>query len=157
MGTEWFYHVVMWLLITMSVVNAVMERLTVLREDQMPMATVDVESTQRFDLKTCPEGFVVLRRMSYGQILQRRMFTKLEIGGDSKNRGDFRGELAMANAKITEFEYAKCVVDHNLEDASGRKLDLTKVSDFNMLDPRIGQEIESYITEMNNFEAEEEN
>jgi hypothetical protein len=121
----------------------------------MPKATVDVESTQKYELKTCPEGFVVLRRMSYGQILQRRMFTKLEVGGSGGK--DFRGELAMANAKITEFEYAKCIVDHNLEDASGRKLDLTRAADFNQLDPKIGQEIEGYITEMNNFEADEEN
>jgi hypothetical protein len=121
----------------------------------MPRATVDVESTTKKDLKSCPEGFVVLRRMSYGQILQRRMFTKLEVGGSGGK--DFRGELAMANAKITEFEFAKCIVDHNLEDAGGRKLDLTKASDFNMLDPQIGQEIEEYITEMNNFEVDEEN
>jgi hypothetical protein len=122
----------------------------------MPMATVDVESTQKFDLKSCPEGFVVLRRMSYGQILQRRMFTKLEVGSSGKGN-DFRGELAMANAKITEFEFQKCIVDHNLEDASGRKLDLTKASDFNMLDPKIGQEIEELIRGLNNFEEEEEN
>ena len=120
----------------------------------MPKATVDVESTQKFDLKTLPEGFVVLRRMSYGQILQRRMFTKLEVGSSGKG-GDFRGELAMANAKVTEFEFQKCIVDHNLEDHTGRKLDLTKASDFNQLDPKVGQEIEEYITDMNNFEAEE--
>jgi hypothetical protein len=122
----------------------------------MPQATVDVESTQKFDLKTLPEGFVVLRRMSYGQILQRRMFTKLEVGGSGKS-GDFRGELAMANRKVTEFEFANCIVDHNLEDAGGRKLNLNLPADFNQLDPKIGQEIEGYITEMNNFEADEEN
>jgi len=122
----------------------------------MPNATVDVESTQKYDLKTLEEGFVVLRRMSYGDILQRRTFTKIEIGGDSKSK-DFRGELAMANRKVTEFEFAKCVVDHNLEDASGRKLNLNAPSDFNQLDPRVGQEIEEYISEMNNFEADEEN
>lgn len=120
----------------------------------MPKATVDIESTQRFDLKTLSDGFVVLRRMSYGQILQRRMFTKLEVGSSGKS-GDFRGELAMANAKVTEFEFANCVVDHNLEDEGGRKLDLNKATDFHKLDPRVGQEIEEYISEMNNFEAEE--
>lgn len=120
----------------------------------MPMATVDVESTQKHELKTCPDGFVVLRRLSYGQILQRRMFTKLEIGGDGRSK-DFRGEMAMANAKVTEFEFQRCIVDHNLEDATGRKLDLTKAADFNQLDPKIGQEIEGYITEMNSFEEEE--
>lgn len=122
----------------------------------MPQATVDVESTQKFDLKTLPEGFVVLRRMSYGQVLQRRMFTKLEIESSGKSR-DFRGEMAMTNVKVTAFEFQHCVVDHNLEDKDGRKLDLTKPADFNKLDPRVGQEIEGYISEMNNFEEDEEN
>jgi hypothetical protein len=122
----------------------------------MPQATVDVESTQKFDLKTLPEGFIVLRRMSYGQILQRRMFTKLEVSSEGKSK-DFRGEMAMANRRVTEFEFQHCVVDHNLEDGSGRKLDLTRAADFNQLDPKIGQEIEKYISEMNNFEEDEEN
>lgn len=122
----------------------------------MPRATVNIESTEKFDLKTLPEAWVELRRLSYGQVLQRRMFTKLEFESGGKNK-DFRGELAMANAKVTEFEYRHCIVDHNLEDNEGNKLDLSKASDFNRLDPRIGQEIESYISEMNNFEEDEEN
>lgn len=122
----------------------------------MPNATVDVESTTRKDLKSLPEGFVILRRMSFGQILQRRMFTKLEVESSGK-KNDFRGEMAMANRRVTEFEFQHCVVDHNLTDAGDRKLDLSKASDFNQLDPRVGSEIEGYITEMNNFEEDEEN
>lgn len=121
----------------------------------MPNATVDVESTQRFDLKTLEDGFVVLRRMSYGQILQRRMFTKLEVESSGK-KNDFRGEMAMANRRVTEFEFQNCVVDHNLTDKDDRKLDLSRAVDFNQLDPRVGQEIEGYITDMNNFEEDEE-
>lgn len=121
----------------------------------MPRATVNIETTERFDLKTLGEAFVVLRRMSYGQILERRMFTKLEVtAGKGK---DFQGELGMANRKVTEFEFKSCIVEHNLEDENDRPLDLTKPSDFNKLDPRVGQEIEKYITDMNNFEDEEEN
>ena len=122
----------------------------------MPRATVDIESTEKFSLKTCPEGFVVLRRLSFGQVMERRMFTKLEIETGGKGK-DLKGELAMANRRVTEFEFKACIDDHNLEDETGRKLDLTKAVDFNKLDPKVGQEIESLISDMNNFEDEEEN
>jgi len=84
------------------------------------------------------------------------MFTKFEIEAGGRGKGkDIRGELAMANVKITEFEFQHCVVDHNLEDEDGRKLDLTKASDFNKLDPKVGQEIEELIRDLNDFEEEE--
>lgn len=121
----------------------------------MPRATVDLEATKRFELKTCPDGFVVLQRMSFGQILERRMFSKLAVtSGKGK---EFAGEMAMANRHTTEFEFRSCVVDHNLEDQGGRRLDLKNPIDFGKLDSKVGQEIESYISEMNNFEDDEEN
>lgn len=122
----------------------------------MPKATIDTEYTEHKDLKTLPDGYVILRRLSFGQVMERRMFTKLEIETGGRNK-DLKGELAMANRRITEFEFKTCIVDHNLEDEGGRKLDLTKASDFNKLEPKVGQEIEAYISEMNNFEEDEEN
>jgi hypothetical protein len=122
----------------------------------MPVATVNLEETEKVPLKSLEGAWVELRRMSFGQIMQRRMFTKLDVEMGGKNK-DFRGELAMANVKITEFEFKTCVVDHNLEDATGRKLDLSVSRDFHSLHPRVGQEIEKLITDMNDFEEEEEN
>ena len=122
----------------------------------MPRATVDLETTEHKDLKTLPDGFVVLRRMSFGQILERRMFTKLEVESGGKGK-DLRGELAMANRRVTEFEFKACIVEHNLEDVDGRALNLSTLPDFNKLDPRVGQEIEALITDMNNFEEDEGN
>ena len=122
----------------------------------MPRATVDIGATDKFPLKTLPEGYVVLRRMSFGQILERRMFTKLEVESGGKGK-DLRGELAMANRRVTEFEFKHCIVEHNLEDDDGRPLNLSTVPDFNKLDPRVGQEIEALITDMNNFEEDEGN
>src|SRR5688500_4607942 len=121
----------------------------------MPRATVDINSVERFELKTCPEGFVVLRRLSFGQVMERRMFTKLEINTGGKGK-DLQGELAMANRRVTEFEFKTCIVEHNLEDESGRTLDLSTARDFNKLDPMVGQEIEKLISDMNNFEDEDE-
>jgi hypothetical protein len=48
------------------------------------------------------------------------------------------------------------VVDHNLEDADGRKLDFRNLADFDNLDPRIGEEIGKLLDELNNFEDEDD-
>lgn len=121
----------------------------------MPRATVDVESTERHELKTCDGGFVVLRRMTYGQVVQRRALTKLSLLTQGRSRS-VTGELAMASKEVTLFEYTHCIVDHNLEAADGRKLNLGVETDLDQLDPRIGQEIEGYIADMNNFEEADE-
>lgn len=121
----------------------------------MPVGTVDVSSTKRFDLKTLDEGFVVLRRMSYGQSVERRAMMKLSFntGGGKK---DFQGEMAMASVDIQRYEFAQCIVEHNITDANDTPLDLTKSSDMIRLDPRIGQEIEKYISELNNFDEDDD-
>lgn len=121
----------------------------------MPRATVNTEDTTRYDLKTVPEGFVVLRRMTYGQYVARRELTKLSVESSGRNK-DFKGELAMANKLIAKFELEHCVVDHNLEDENGQKLVLHSERDFERLDPRVGQELETLIGNMNNFDDEPE-
>jgi hypothetical protein len=118
----------------------------------MPRATVNVSTTEHHDLKSLPEGFVELRRLTYGQMVQRRAMMKLSVE-TGKNK-DFKGEMAMASEEITRFEFAHAIVDHNLEDESGRKLNLSAPVDFASLDPRVGTEIETLITKMNNFDDE---
>jgi hypothetical protein len=122
----------------------------------MPSAVANVQDTVRKDLRTCPEGFVELRRMTYGQVVQRRTLSKLSLL-NNKGRGNqsVMGEMAMASKETSLFEFAHCIVDHNLEDESGRKLNLANESDVDRLDPKVGQEIESFIAEMNNFEDDE--
>lgn len=126
----------------------------------MPRAVVTTEDQKRFDLKTLPPsegdegGFVVIRRMPYGEYLARReMATSMTM--KMGERADAEGVIKAANATVTEMEFSKCIVEHNLEDANGKLLDFrnnVKVA-MAMLDPRIGDEISSYIDEMNNFEA----
>lgn len=121
----------------------------------MPRATVNQEETERVELKTCPEGFVILRRMTYGQLLHRRsmaMHVKVEGG---KGRDAVMG-MALANSKVTEFEFATCIVEHNLEDEHGTNLNFTVPTNINKLDPRIGEEIDANISRMNNFEDDDE-
>lgn len=120
----------------------------------MPKAVTTLDETQRFDLKSCPEGFVTLRRMTFGESVQRRAMLKLSVEA-SKGSKDFKGEMAMANEEITRFEFTRCILDHNLEDENGAKLNLGTPVDFARLDPRVGQEIESLIGNMNNFSEED--
>jgi hypothetical protein len=121
----------------------------------MPKAVANIDDTDRFELKSCPEGFVVLRRMTYGQTVQRRALMKMSVQSGN-SRKSFQGELAMASEEIQKFEFAHCIVEHNLEDVDGRVLNLAGDVDFAKLDPRIGQEIESLIGDMNNFDDNED-
>ena len=107
----------------------------------MPRATIDT-STQKVDLKTAPpDGFVMLRRMTYGKWLHRQeLALKLQI--DAGKKGDnMKGEMQMANKAVTLFEFQECVIDHNLENDAGEKLDFKQPYTLDILDPRIGNEI----------------
>ena len=120
----------------------------------MPSAVANLEETKRLDLKSLAEGFVLLRRMTYGQVVQRRTMSRMTLSTQGNRKSSLVGEMAMASKEITLFEFAHCIVDHNLEDVDGRKLNLSLPTDFDRLDPRVGQEIEEAIGDMNNFEDE---
>ena len=122
----------------------------------MPSA-VRSAATDRKELKSLPDGFVVLQRMTYGQVVERRALMKLSLQMSGKANKDFKGEMAMASVEIQRYEFQHCIVDHNLEDDTGRKLNLNSANDFGILDPKVGQEIEKYIGDMNNFDDLEEN
>lgn len=127
----------------------------------MPRATVTTDTTQ-YDLRSLPGGYVVLRPMPYGTKLSRmdqamKMTFKQDSGPrkrGQKQTADTEVEMLQRAAALIDFK--TCVVDHNLEDESGRKLDFHQVADFEALDSRVGEEISKLIDEMNNFESEEE-
>lgn len=120
----------------------------------MPVAVANMEEFERVDLKSCPGGFVLLRRLSYGQSVKRRAMMKLSLLTDSKDTG-LAGEMAMASLEVTHFEYSTCIVEHNLERAEGELLNFHAPVDVDSLDPRIGQEIDVHISRMNNFDDKE--
>lgn len=125
----------------------------------MPRATVDINETEKHDLKSCPGGFVELRRMNYGELIARRqMASDMVFKADPKARG--RNSNAEATIKshqeeVVAYEYKTCIVDHNLEDANGQKLDFRSPHTIRMLDPRVGQEISDTIDRMNQFDSED--
>ncbi len=130
----------------------------------MPRATVDVTNTIRFPLGTLPktdedeEGFVELRKLSYGQVLERRdMGAKIAIEGLTERGGqqeDLKVTTDMIQKQVTEFEFKHAIVDHNLDDEHGGRLNFKNPSSVWALDPQIGQEIGTLIDDMNQWDSD---
>lgn len=112
----------------------------------MPRATMLTEGV-RHELKTCPDGFVLLKQMSYSEMLARRdIVTRLSM---QQGKGNDKINVELANLEANKFSFKHCIVDHNLEDEFGMKLDFSNGMTLQILDPRVGSEIERLIDEMN--------
>ena len=130
----------------------------------MPRATINTSETKRFDLKSLPAtkteegGFVELRKLAYGQILERRdMGAKIAIEGltDRQSRDeDLKVTTEMIQKSVTEFEFKNCIVTHNLEDESGTLLVFSNPQAVWSLDPQVGQELGQLIDDMNQWDAD---
>jgi hypothetical protein len=112
----------------------------------------------RYELKTAPpDGFVELRRLPYDEILARReMATKLSMEQSTQRRGrrqkqDERQKIDIELIQLAtrEYEFASCIVNHNLE-IDGVPVDFSKPKlAFKMVAPPVLQEIELYLSELN--------
>lgn len=124
----------------------------------MPKAISNNQDTTREELKTLPGGYVVLKRLTYGEKLQRRaMVSGMKIRGGGKSK-DFEGEMNLVNEQATLFDFQRCIVEHNLEkDDNGTLLNFSNIQDIRVLDPRVGEEIDELLNKLNNFEDDEEN
>jgi hypothetical protein len=121
----------------------------------MPVAVI-TQASERFELKSLPGAFVVIKRMTFGQKLMRSemaMKMTLETGGDKKSK-DFAGEMKMMNRRTTLWEFAELIEDHNLTDVDERKLNFKQPTDVDKLAGQIGEEISTLIDSINNFEDE---
>jgi hypothetical protein len=119
----------------------------------MPRATVSITDTERYELKACEGGFVELRRLSYGEKMKRQEMSfgaAMKVDSGRKQHQSAEMTMDMAQTAATEFEFKNCIVDHNLEDEAGNKLDFKSPAHVHLLDPRIGEEIANYISDMNN-------
>lgn len=118
----------------------------------MPRATV-ITDTIRKELKSCPGGYVELKQLSYSEMLARRdIVTRMSM----RQGGDDKINVELANLEANRFSFRNCIVDHNLEDDNGRKLDFSLPNTLAILDPKVGVEIERYIDELNQDDEEEE-
>lgn len=117
----------------------------------MPRATVNISDTEKFALKTLEGGEVTLRRMTFGQKLARQE-SATKVTMEQSRRSGGKMDLNMLQFQATVFDFRACIVDHNLEDENGQKLNLTQEAAVASLDPRVGEEISKFIDKMNNFE-----
>lgn len=126
----------------------------------MPAAVVNLNSTERHDLKSAPpDGYVVLRKMTYGQKLirqQNALTINMEMQRQRSKSGTTKANMEMEALTSALFDFKTCVVEHNLTDDNGTPLNLATDFDVQRLDPRVGEEISTLIDQMNNFEEDEE-
>ena len=117
---------------------------------------------KRFDLKTAPpDGYVELRRLPYDEILKRReMATTLSMeqspGASRRDRKKPQRDeppqkigIELVQLATREFEFAACIVDHNLT-IDGVKIDFSRPKmAFKAVSPEVLQEIELILSELN--------
>lgn len=137
----------------------------------MPLAVVMEEPTRK-ELKTCPEGYVMIKRMTYGEKLQRRMFnSKMEMKLQRGSK-DATSIIDIFKEEMELYDFAHCIGDHNLTkwvnkhtgqptplndpDGVEVELDFKKPADVKMLAGQVAEEIATYIDAINNFEQDEE-
>ncbi len=117
----------------------------------MPKAVASVD-TERFDLKTLEGAYVVLKKLNYGQVLKRRELSASI--GRADNQEDVKVTLTFL--AVQQYEFTNCIVEHNLEkDDNGTLFNFKNLNDVALLDPVVGQEIETLIDQMNKLPGEE--
>lgn len=123
----------------------------------MPIATVTDESVKK-ELKSCPpDGFVVIRRMTFGESLKRReMMASIAMQMDGKKGEGNKMQMDILQEKTALWEFANLVLDHNLTDAQERRLNFKLPADIMKIRGQVGDEIQQYINELNSFEDNEE-
>jgi hypothetical protein len=118
---------------------------------KMPVAVV-TEDQHKFELKSLEGAYIVVREMSYGEKIMRSGMTgAMKLLKDNK-KSDYVGELSMETQKITLWDFANLIIDHNLEDTDGRKLNFKVEQDVRKLSSKVGEEVGTRIDEVNNFE-----
>lgn len=143
----------------------------------MPIATSLGDTTERHELRSLPGGYVVLKRLGFGEKMLRKNLlgkAKIQTGGDGggsradrrrrSNSGEgFAAELEIINEAVTLLEFKTCIVDHNLtylripgDLSSETPLNFSIPEHVKMLDGKVGDEIDELITDMNSFEDEED-
>lgn len=135
--------------------------LIIVREEgsrTMPVATVSPDDVpDRKELKTCPpDGFILIKRLTFGQKQHRRSLSSKLSMKAAKGKKDVETTIDAFNEASENYDFATCIVDHNLTDNLGRKLDFKNPMDVKLLKGPVGEEISQYMDDLNNFEVDEE-
>lgn len=117
----------------------------------MPRATV-ARQAEKFELKSLPEAYVVIRRMTYGEKLNR---TESMLNMRTTNE-DKEMEVRLQSKKTALQDFSWLIVEHNLTDENDKPLNFKNAVDVERLDPIIGDEIGQLIDKLNNFEDQDD-
>lgn len=128
---------------------------------RMPVAVITDDISEKIPLKSLPpDGYVVVRRMSYGESLAREAkATKLLVAGSEgkgSNKTAPQAEVDIQTEALALWDFANLVVEHNCEDKDGRTLNFKNVADVKKLNGAVGREIGKIIDEYNDVEETDE-
>jgi hypothetical protein len=121
----------------------------------VPVAVVTDTAGVKEDLKSLEGGFVIIKRMTYGQKLIKSQLT-MKMRMDMQDKKKMGADIDLATRAVALWSFANLIEDHNLEDASGRKLNFRSPADVEALAGKIGEEIDTLIDKHNNFEEDDE-
>lgn len=123
----------------------------------MPIGVV-TENEEKCQLKTCPpDGYVIIKKMNYGQSLERQdMIAEIAMQMPKDKRVDPKMEIKFLQRKTALWEFANLILDHNITDKEGRQLNFKSEADVTLLQGPIGDEIQNHINRLNSFEDDEE-
>jgi hypothetical protein len=129
----------------------------------MPQGTINREEVFRYELKSLPAmngdvgGYVVLRQLSYHQMMQRRdLITKVgweeRRGGRNTKRNEeetIKAIWEIMNVAEMEYVFKYSIVEHNITDGNNALLDFTNPHSYRDLNPKVGEEISNLIDDLN--------
>lgn len=123
----------------------------------MAVATITDASITK-ELKSCPpDGYVVIRRMTYGESLKRKeIMASIAMQMNGKKGEGATMQMDLLQEKTALWEFANLIIDHNLTDAKDRKLNFKDANDVKSIRGQVGDEIQLYINEINSFEEDED-
>lgn len=122
----------------------------------MPVGTVTSPTSDKKPLKTLPDAYIIVRRMTYGEKLHRsNIATQLLVGGNSGEK-DFQGEMKLHTDQVALWDFANLIVEHNITDENETPLNFKNHNDVRRLAGDIGEEIGKIIDEWNAPETSDE-
>jgi hypothetical protein len=133
---------------------------------QVPIATA-TDVPELVKLKSLPadpsiegpngeQGYVKLRRLTYGEKMAKRAMNSKMTVRSQKGRKDAESIIETFNERSDLYDFANVIVDHNLTDGQGRKLDFRNEKDVKSLSGQVAEEIQTAMDRINNFEDDEE-
>lgn len=114
----------------------------------MPIAQATSETTRK-DLKSCPGGFVELKKMSFSEKTKHDSMQQMSVANPGRGNSVNKINVDIDVSRQLAYAFRCCVVDHNLQKVNGDKYNFQNAADLDSLDPAVGTEIGNLIDELN--------